>query len=234
MKRLFTIGHSSYDFTYLVERLQRYNIDWVFDVRSVPFSAYAPQYNSSNLKEKLPKYGISYYEMGEYFGARQLGEQYRYCYPNGYLDFELWCKTVPFLKAKKGLISRGITEHNVALMCTEKDPIDCHRTIMVARDLELDGIETYHILADGSLKTQSQMSKDILNSYIIKINKQKPREDFVKGQGTLDLFGKGDCEVCFDDVADSNESLEIIEKNDSEYLKDAYHELNEKIGYRIF
>ena len=78
------------------------------------------------------------------------------------------------------------------------------------------------------------MSKDILNSYIIKINKQKPREDFVKGQGTLDLFGKGDCEICFDDVADSNESLGIIEKTDSEYLKDAYHELNEKIGYRIF
>lgn len=137
------------------------------------------------------------------------------------------------MKAKKGLISRGITEHNVALMCTEKDPIDCHRTIMVARDLELDGIETYHILADGSLKSQSQISKDILSLYIANIKKQKPREDFVKGQGTLDLFGKGDCEVHFDDIVDSNASLEIIEKNDSEYLKDAYHELNEKIGYRI-
>ena len=234
MKRLFTIGHSSYDFSYLVERLQKYHIDWVFDVRSVPFSAFAPQYNSTNLKEKLPKYGISYYEMGEYFGARQLGEQYRYCYPNGYLDFELWCSTVPFLKAKKGLISRGITKHNIALMCTEKNPIDCHRTIMVARDLELDGIESYHILADGTLKSQSQLSKDLLNSYILKLNSQKSQTDFIKGQGTLDLLGNKDSDIYFENEADFDSSLEIMGKSDSEYLKDAYRELNEKIGYRIF
>ena len=84
------------------------------------------------------------------------------------------------------------------------------------------------------MKSQSQLSKDLLNSYILKLNSQKSQTDFIKGQGTLDLFGNKDSDIYFENEADFDSSLEIMGKSDSEYLKDAYRELNEKIGYRIF
>ncbi|HFI2472864.1 TPA: DUF488 family protein [Streptococcus suis] len=232
MKKLYTIGHSTYNFSYLVERLQKYKIDWVFDVRSTPFSAFAPQYNSYNLSKELPKFGISYFEMGEYFGARQLDSKYRYCYPEGYLDFGLWCQTVPYQKAKKGLLNRGITNHNIALMCTEKDPIDCHRTIMITRDLELDGIESYHILGNGELKTQKELTKDVLNSYLSRKKSSLKKEDHIKGQGTFDLFGSSDEVIFFEDVAEISEE-HFIEQDQLQQIVEAYREINEKIGYRI-
>ncbi|MGF0071778.1 DUF488 family protein [Streptococcus orisratti] len=233
MKRLFTIGHSNFEFSYLVERLKKYEIDWVFDVRSVPHSAFAPQYNSENLSKELPKYDIDYYEMGEYFGARQLSREYRKCYPDGYLDFELWCKTIPYLKAKQGMLKRGIPKHNIALMCTEKNPIDCHRAIMITRDLELDGIESYHILGNGTLKTQSELSKDILNLYFSKKNHIKPINPEFNSQGTLDLFGDGK-ELIFEDSAYTRQPYDTQNNDEVDQLAEAYRERNKKIGYRIF
>lgn len=233
MKKLYTIGHSNYEFSYLVERLKKYDIDWVFDIRSTPFSAFAPQYNADKLSEQLPQYGIAYYKMGEYFGARQLEKEYRYCYPEGYLDFELWCKTLPYTKAKKGLLNRGITEHNIALMCTEKDPADCHRTIMVTRDLELDGIESYHILSNGELKTQRQLTEEILKFYQVNQKKSQPKLERVKGQGTFDLFGLSNDNIFFEDIAEvPKENWVEIDKKTQ--IAEAYRERNEKIGYRIF
>lgn len=233
MKKLYTIGHSNFEFSYLVERLKKYEVDWVFDVRSTPHSAYSPQYNSENLCEMLPKYGIEYFEMGEYFGARQIGEQYRYCYPNGYLDFELWCKTIPYLKAKKGLLTRGITKHNIALMCTEKNPIDCHRTIMITRDFELDGIEAYHILGNGNLKTQKQLTEDILNSYLVNQKYTPSKLERIKGQGAFDLFGLGNDDIFFEDIAEEPEEI-WTEIDRAEQIAEAYRQRNKKIGYRIF
>lgn len=48
---------------------------------------------------------------------------------------------------------------NIALMCVEKDPLDCHRTILVARELISFGKRILHILADGSLETHEASIK---------------------------------------------------------------------------
>lgn len=55
--------------------------------------------------------------------------------------------------------------NNIALMCTEKDPIDCHRAIMVARAFALNGVNVKHILADGSLQNQAELDERLLNMY---------------------------------------------------------------------
>jgi hypothetical protein len=48
-------------------------------------------------------------------------------------------------------MSRGF---RIALMCAEKEPVECHRTILVARHLANREIEIQHILATGELESQ--------------------------------------------------------------------------------
>lgn len=160
---LFTIGHSIHELDEFVLLLSQYKIDYVLDVRSTPYSNYAENYNREILDKYLPQHKIHYSYMGTYFGARQ--ENKTLYSQEGYLDFEKVRSTSLFLKGvdnvKKGL-SQG---HNIALMCTEKDPFDCHRAIMVARGFELEGSDIKHILFDGSLMDQKELDNRLLDKY---------------------------------------------------------------------
>lgn len=161
MKKLFTIGHSNFGTEILLERLNKYNIEYVIDVRSMPFSLYTPQYNKDELEKYLKDNGIVYFHMGKVFGARQEDKKY---YPNGYLDFNLYRESDSFIKGRESVL-KGLEKYNIALMCTEKDPIDCHRTIMISRGFELIGIEVNHILYDGSLESQKEVGERLLDIY---------------------------------------------------------------------
>lgn len=160
---LFTIGHSIHQLDEFVLLLSQYKIDYVLDVRSTPYSKYAENYNREILNKYLPLNKIHYSYMGAYFGARQ--ENKALYSQEGYLDFEKVRSTSLFLKGvdnvKKGL-SQG---YNIVLMCTEKDPFDCHRAIMVARGFELEGFDVKHILFDGSLIDQKELDNRLLDKY---------------------------------------------------------------------
>ena len=41
-------------------------------------------------------------------------------------------------------------------MCAEREPLECHRTILVARELVREGVPVTHILGDGSLESHEQ------------------------------------------------------------------------------
>ena len=163
MGLLYTIGHSQHTFEYFCKLLNSYNINYILDVRSTPYSNYAKIYNSENLRVLLLYKNISYSYMGKYFGARPRNiELYS---KEGYLDFEKVAQSDVFIKGMKNVIlglSRG---NNIALMCTEKDPIDCHRAILVARAFTINGINVTHILPDGSLQTQKELDKRLLDMY---------------------------------------------------------------------
>ncbi len=160
---LFTIGHSIHELDEFVLLLSQYKVDYVLDVRSTPYSKYAENYNREILNKYLPQHKIHYSYMGTYFGARQ--ENKTLYSQEGYLDFEKVRSTTLFLKGvdnvKKGLLQG----HNIALMCTEKDPFDCHRAIMVARGFELEGSDIKHILFDGSLMDQKELDNRLLDKY---------------------------------------------------------------------
>ena len=149
MGQLYTIGHSTYPAEHFIELAKTYELDYILDVRSTPFSRFAPQYNSNVIKGILAENDIKYAHMGKYFGARQPDNQY---YPKGYLDFSLFRQSELF---KTGLenVKKGLENNNIALMCTEKNPGDCHRAIMVARGFELAGINVKHILHDFHLQS---------------------------------------------------------------------------------
>ena len=161
MGQLYTIGHSTFPQEHLIELLKQYKIDHLLDVRSMPYSRYASQYNSDVLKKALLNVGIKYTHMAKSFGARQEAEEF---YPEGYLDFELFRKSPQFIKGRDNVI-KGLEQYNVALMCTEKNPIDCHRAIMVARGFELAGVDVKHILHDGGSLEQKELNKMLVDRY---------------------------------------------------------------------
>ncbi len=155
MGQLYTIGHSTYPQFHFLELLRKYDIQYVLDVRSTPFSKYASQYNSDCLREYLGPNGIQYAAMGKYFGARWKDRSMYHA--NGYVDFEAVRNSDIFIKGKMNVL-KGLENFNIALMCTEKAPIDCHRAIMVARGFELDGVDVKHILHDFSCITQNEIT----------------------------------------------------------------------------
>ena len=161
MGKLYTIGHSTHPIGYFEKLLRTFDIQYVLDVRSTPYSQYASQYNQDVLKTELKGKNIVYAPMGLFFGARQPDRTY---YPEGYLDFEKYRESELFIKGRDN-VCKGLETYNIALMCTEKRPIDCHRAVMVARGFELIGVEVNHILQDGSLISQEELNEQLLELY---------------------------------------------------------------------
>lgn len=160
--QLYTIGHSTLPEGRFIELLKHFRIEYLLDVRSTPYSRYVPQYNKDKIENVLCGAGIQYAHMGKRFGARQ--ENKAFYNAEGYLDFECFRESAQF-KAGLNNVKKGLEKYNIALMCTEKNPIDCHRAIMVARGFELDGTQVMHILHDSTAITQEEFNQQLLNRY---------------------------------------------------------------------
>lgn len=160
---IFTIGHTNYSVEKFVDLIRAYNINCVVDVRSTPFSKYTPQFNENNIKSELNKRGIYYLKMGNEFGARRNNRELYTI--DGYLDFEKTRKDVEFLKGVERIKQGCNKGFNITLMCTEKDPFDCHRTIMVSKGLKDNGIIINHILPNKEIQSQDKIEKRLLDKY---------------------------------------------------------------------
>lgn len=163
MDKVFSIGHSNHQAEAFLALLQKHRIDAVLDVRSSPYSQRYPQFNRELLKAYLKDNGIAYLYMGLYFGARQPDSIYYT--PAGWLSYRAFCKSHLFKSGVEELDNCLIAGKTPALMCAEKDPFDCHRAIMVSRGLALLGYTVEHILADGSLLTQSELDNMLLDKF---------------------------------------------------------------------
>jgi uncharacterized protein (DUF488 family) len=164
---VYTIGHSTHQLDYFLELLRNYHVTCVVDVRSVPASSYNPQYNQDYLNEFLKNNNIIYLHFAEEFGARQTDPDL--LDDDGKLDFDKVRKTWIF---KNGLerIWQGVEKgYTIAIMCSESEPIDCHRFSMVSVGLEKDGFEVKHILKDKTIKTNSDLEKELLKKFEKKI-----------------------------------------------------------------
>ncbi|MCM1307362.1 MAG: DUF488 domain-containing protein [Butyrivibrio sp.] len=160
---LYTIGHSQHKIEEFAKMLKAYKINYVLDVRSTPYSQFAPVYNMESIKNCLKKFSIQYVFMGKNFGARQK-EDSLYC-KEGYLDFEKVRNSINFRNGVNNVL-KGISEGNrIVLMCTEKDPIECHRAIMVAKAFSESGINVEHIMSDGTLQSHADLNKRLLDMY---------------------------------------------------------------------
>ncbi len=156
---LFTIGHSNHPIEAFIALLQRYGITAVGDVRSHPYSRYAPQYSRDPLKAALAQMGIAYVFLGKELGARSKDPG---CYKQGRVQYDRLARQPQFAEGIKR-VTEGMQQHRIALMCAEKDPLECHRTLLVARKLHEAGVEIAHILSDGSLEYHRTLESRLLD-----------------------------------------------------------------------
>ena len=153
--RIFTVGHSTHVFEHFASLLEQHSVDAIADVRSVPYSRWQPQFNREDLMEDLKARGIAYVFLGKELGARSDDPQ---CYENGRVQYRSLAET-PLFQSGIERIRDGSRHRRIALMCAEKDPLDCHRTILVARELVASGMDVTHILEDGSLEPHDETIK---------------------------------------------------------------------------
>ncbi len=156
---LYTVGHSNHSVVEFISLLLSYGITAVADVRSRPYSKFHPQFNQKILASELESSGIRYVFMGRELGGRpaDLGLSVG----GGAASFEVIATTEAF---KRGIerLSAGRWDHKIAIMCAEKDPLDCHRTVLVCRRLREMGVPVVHILADGGSEAHAETESRLL------------------------------------------------------------------------
>ncbi len=188
---VFTIGHSTHSTDGFLRLLQQHGITAIADVRSSPFSRYNPQFNKEVLEHELKVRGIQYVFLGKELGARPDDPL---CYKNGLVSFTQVAGTVLFQNGLNRVLD-GARKFRIALMCAEKDPLECHRTILVAHALVARGATIIHILSNGQLESYEETLPRLL-----KLTKV-PAEDLFKSHDELveEAFSRQADRIAFSD-----------------------------------
>jgi len=177
MHRLYTIGHSTHDLEHFMQLLKRHDITAVGDVRSSPYSKFNPQYNREPLQKALRDNHIAYVFLGSELGPRS---EDPVCYVNGKVQYRRLAMTDAFERGLERLRT-GMKTYRIALMCAEKDPITCHRMILVCRVLRSDPIEIYHILEDGELETLQASERRLMRELkMLQLNMLEKPDDLIQ------------------------------------------------------
>lgn len=144
---LFSIGHSNHPIGHFVSLLKGAGVTLLADVRSYPMSRYAPQFNRDALAKSLEENGIAYLYLG-----KELGGKVRE-------------------KISAGDFNRGLdrlliesARHRTAMMCAERDPLDCHRWLWLSREICARGVDVAHILANGKIESQYETENRLLEA----------------------------------------------------------------------
>lgn len=159
---LFSIGYATKPIDVFIEQLQRHSIAVVADVRSVPYSNVFAEYRQENLISSLKNAGIKYVYLGEELGPRSKDADHYD--DNNQVQFDRLAKSKLFKQGVERL-QRGLdTGFNIALMCAEKDPATCHRSLLVAYHLNREiGIDVQHIDHTGNLESQAELEARLVS-----------------------------------------------------------------------
>lgn len=147
---VFTVGHSNLSRLAFLALLRTHDVEMIADVRSTPYSRHMPEFNRRNLEPALRAAGIGYVFLGRELGGRPDDPA---CYDaGGRVQYHLRAKSAQF---RQGLerVRRGLAKYRVCLMCTEREPLDCHRSMLVAEELVKRGVPVAHILSGGAVES---------------------------------------------------------------------------------
>lgn len=157
---VYSIGHSTLSYEQFLNMLREVGVNAVADVRTSPYSRHFPHFNKDNLKNELQMDGIAYSFLGEELGGRPNDSKF-YC--EGVADYERMAKAPAFKRGLERVID-GAGRYTIALMCSEHDPLDCHRCLLVGRALAERGLAMKHILGDGAVADQQFIEERLLKS----------------------------------------------------------------------
>lgn len=148
---LFTVGHSNHALEEFLALLERYEIETLIDVRTQPMSSYSPHFNARPLREAIEAAGIRYGFYGRELGGRP--DDPALYDEAGHVLYGEVARTPLFADGLTRL-EKGLQRFRVAIMCSEEDPMICHRRLLVSRVLNERGVAARHIRGDGRLQTE--------------------------------------------------------------------------------
>lgn len=179
--RLYTVGHSNQSIEEFLQLIEAFDVNCIIDVRSMPYSKYTPQFNEEALKTFLSSHGILYAHFGTEFGARRtdclVETDFDKKGTKEQVNFELGVKTPNFLRGAERLekaLSQGRT---VALMCSEANPLACHRFSFLARYFYEQGWELMHIM---------RQSFDTLDENTMSVHEEMPSRPILRSHSMLE------------------------------------------------
>ena len=160
-KAVLTVGHSNHPLEGFMALLLQHGVTALADVRSVPHSRRHPHFSRAALAAALGAHGIDYVFLGRELGGRTRDPA---LYEHGRVSYERLQRTERF-RAGIDRVLRGAARHSIVLMCAEREPLDCHRTLLVARALDLRGLEILHIHADGRLERHADAMDRLVEKF---------------------------------------------------------------------
>ena len=158
---VLTIGHSTHSWKHFASLLHGSGVTAVADVRTSPYSRRYRHFNRDELREKLHRDGLLYVFLGYELGGRPKESK---LYRNGVADYERMAKTKEFSNGLSRVVE-GAKNHRTALLCSERDPLNCHRCLLVGRALAENGVRVSHVLDRGDVATQVEIEDRLLELY---------------------------------------------------------------------
>jgi hypothetical protein len=153
---IYTIGHSNHSMDDFLNLLVDYEIEVLVDVRTHPYSRYAPHFNKDFLKSSLIDNGFKYLFLGKELGGRPEGHEF---YDDeGHVLYWRVAESPLFLSGIARL-EHGIQIYRVAIMCSEENPAICHRHLLVGRVLGARGVQIRHIRGKSQLQTDEEVNR---------------------------------------------------------------------------
>ena len=151
---IYTIGHSNHSLEEFLNLLRRYEIQVLVDVRSQPYSRFAPHFSAPALRVEVLKSGFKYVYLGKELGGRP--QEPEYYDESGRVDYAMVAESAVFRSGCERL-KNGAADYRVAILCAEENPAGCHRRLLVGRVLVAEGVDVLHIRGDGSLTSETEL-----------------------------------------------------------------------------
>jgi len=155
--RLLTIGHSNHPIERFLDLLRRHRVEAIADVRSRPYSRFAPHFSKQRLERLLRQDGVGYL----YLGAELGGRPARRAPPSPAPDYASRIAEPGFRAGIERLLAAA-RERRIALLCRERDPLDCHRLHLICRYLAPGRAAVDHILPDAGIESQAATERRLL------------------------------------------------------------------------
>jgi uncharacterized protein (DUF488 family) len=167
---IYSIGHGNKTIKKFIEELHSFKIEYLFDIRSKPYSKFNPHFNKVLLEVELAENGITYVYLGDHLGGLPNDIS---CYVKGKADYEK-IRTKGFFQEGINLIVEASQEKMfVVLMCSESKPETCHRSKLIGQELLKFNISVNHIINSDLIKDQKRVMDELM-----------------KGKNLSNLFGE--------------------------------------------
>lgn len=151
---LFTVGHSNHTIEHFLELLQRHGVGAIADVRARPYSRFVPHFSKDRLDRLLTANGIGYHYLGAQLGGKP---------PAGAVPVTYQSRVAqPEFRQGIDRLLEAAQARPIALMCRERDPLDCHRLHLICRYLEPLALDIRHILSSGEVEAQAATERRLV------------------------------------------------------------------------